>query len=658
MTIQLLDSQLANQIAAGEVVERPASVIKELVENSLDAGAKTICVECHGGGISRLQVTDDGCGLTPEDLPLAIHRHATSKITSMQDLQRVMSLGFRGEALASIVSVSRFSIRSRQAEQSMGYALSASGGDAPDGSPVAHPVGTSVEVRDLFYNTPARRRFLRTEKTEQKHIEEVVKRIALSRYDVSFQLQAGKRVAFECSVATDQKQQAQRIAALCGEAFLEQSMFFEVESMGLRLWGWLGLPTFNRAQADIHYFYLNGRIIRDKLVNHAVREAYRDMMYAARYPAFVLYLSCDPTLVDVNVHPSKAEVRFRDSRMVHDFILHQIRQVLAQTKPGGHIADAPDAVSVATQHAMGATSNAADVVSPASVSSGVDAPSSKVSFYPEHPQPVPAALAGDVTSSVKSADAPPTLAHPTKAMQGNMAFTSVAHHQAQASLHQSALGVATALAANQGMWVDDSAAVKLPTGDEPLGMAIAQCHGIYILAQNSIGLVMVDMHAAHERIIYERMKSAYDSLSLRRQPLLVPVEVMLTEAETDLVEDLLETFARFGMVVQVVASDRVMIREIPAMLILQNAEQLLRDMVSDFTTYESSQRIIDCAYTIFASMACHGAIRANRSLTIPEMNGLLRDMEQTMRSNQCNHGRPTWIQWSLSDMDGWFKRGQ
>lgn len=609
MAIQVLSEQLSNQIAAGEVVERPASVVKELIENALDAGAKQIDVTIQGGGILKIMVTDQGAGISQAELPMAMKRFATSKIASIDDLHRVASMGFRGEALASIASVSRFAIRSRPATQDVAYECRVDGGtDDVAHTPVSHPVGTTVEVRDLFYNTPARRRFLRSERTEQAHIEDMVKRLAMSRFDVGFTLKTQAKTVFACDVAATREDQEARLVQLCGPAFIESSCFFDATHMGMRLWGWLGLPTFNRAQADIHYFFLNGRSIKDRVVNHAIREAYRDVMYHGRYPAFVLYLSCDPTSVDVNVHPTKAEVRFRDSRMVHDFLRHQVEQVLAQSKPGSTTLSAsPMRTQQGTAFEVTAVSDTLRATMPSMPSM------------------------------------PPS--------QSSMSLTQ-ARVDAQHALNQGAVALAERVKA------DASSAMAKETSDAPLGFAIAQCHGKFILAENAKGMVVVDMHAAHERIVYERMKKAYDAANMKRQPLLVPVEVMLSQGEVDWVQEMHGFLATLGLYVQVVSDVCVAIREVPALLSRVDSAQLLKDIISDYRTYEMSFRIQKVAHEVLATMACHGSVRANRQLSIQEMNGLLRDLEATERSNQCNHGRPTWVQWSHADMDHWFMRGR
>jgi DNA mismatch repair protein MutL len=642
MSIKILQTQLANQIAAGEVVERPASAIKELVENSLDAGATRIEVECVGGGVLKLQVKDNGDGISEADLPLAIRRHATSKIASFDDLRQVISLGFRGEALASVASVSRLSIRSRREQDDVGHELRTAGGDDVVVEPISHPVGTTIEIRDLFYNTPARRRFLRTDKTEQRHVEETVKRMAMSRFDVHFTLKTATKTIFDCPIATSQEEQAQRLSLLCGNEFVQQSLHFAVQDSGMGLHGWVGVPTFNRAQADCHYFYLNGRLIRDKLINHAVRQAYQDVLYHGRYPAFVLYLTCDPTAVDVNVHPSKAEVRFRDGRQVHDFIAHQVQGVISRVKAGDSISDfAAQAPSEAHQATI------APVKQPATTNATGVAPSQSSASVPS------SLVASPVSSATPAAAA-------TRVRQQAMPLYQQAV-KAQQKLSETMQAVAdTALAREPASVVSDAVLVEPQheVAETPLGTAIGQCHGAFILAQNARGLVAIDMHAAHERITYERLKKAYADSTLCRQPLLMPVELTCSQSEVDWATESIDLFASFGVVLQAISATQLVVREIPALLSKVDVAQLVRDMIADLKTFESSDRAAQAINEVLSSMACHGSVRVNRQLTIPEMNALLRDLEQTERSNQCNHGRPTWRQWTLREMDAWFARGR
>ena len=621
--IHLLSPRLANQIAAGEVVERPASVIKELLENSLDAGARRIDVEVEQGGVKLLRVRDDGCGIPSDDLPLALARHATSKIRDLDDLERVMSLGFRGEALASISSVARLTMTSRTADADQAWQVETEGRDMEARvQPAAHPVGTSVEVRDLFFNTPARRKFLRAEKTEFEHLQEVIRRLALARFDVAFHLRHNGKTVFALHEARDEISRARRVASVCGSAFLEQALPIQVERNGLHLWGWVGLPTFSRSQADLQYFYVNGRMVRDKLVVHAVRQAYRDVLYNGRHPTFVLFLELDPAAVDVNVHPTKHEVRFREGRTVHDFLYGTLHRALGEVRPEDQLA-APAAV--------------APMVRPTGLEAGEFGPQGEMS------------LAANVLERPVAEPA----WRPTASSGG----------YAPPSRPAGPVGTAEAQAAYREYFapLPDSAPVSLPQsqGDiPPLGYALAQLKGIYILAENAQGLVLVDMHAAHERITYERLKIAMASEGLKGQPLLVPESLAVSQREADCAEEHATWFQRLGFELQRLGPESLAIRQTPALLKQAEASQLVRDVLSDLLEYGTSDRIQAHLNELLATMACHGAVRANRRLTVPEMNGLLRDMEQTERSGQCNHGRPTWTQLGMDDLDKLFLRGR
>ncbi|WP_074970682.1 DNA mismatch repair endonuclease MutL [Metapseudomonas otitidis] len=621
--IHLLSPRLANQIAAGEVVERPASVIKELLENSLDAGARRIDVEVEQGGVKLLRVRDDGCGIPSDDLPLALARHATSKIRDLDDLERVMSLGFRGEALASISSVARLTMTSRTADADQAWQVETEGRDMEARvQPAAHPVGTSVEVRDLFFNTPARRKFLRAEKTEFEHLQEVIRRLALARFDVAFHLRHNGKTVFALHEARDEISRARRVASVCGSAFLEQALPIQVERNGLHLWGWVGLPTFSRSQADLQYFYVNGRMVRDKLVVHAVRQAYRDVLYNGRHPTFVLFLELDPAAVDVNVHPTKHEVRFREGRTVHDFLYGTLHRALGEVRPEDQLA-APAAV--------------APVVRPTGLEAGEFGPQGEMSL----------------AASVLERPVAEPAWRPTASSGG----------YALPSRPAGPVGTAEAQAAYREYFapLPDSAPVSLPEsqGDiPPLGYALAQLKGIYILAENAQGLVLVDMHAAHERITYERLKIAMASEGLKGQPLLVPESLAVSQREADCAEEHAAWFQRLGFELQRLGPETLAIRQTPALLKQAEVSQLVRDVLSDLLEYGTSDRIQAHLNELLATMACHGAVRANRRLTVPEMNGLLRDMEQTERSGQCNHGRPTWTQLGMDDLDKLFLRGR
>ncbi|MGQ9425045.1 DNA mismatch repair endonuclease MutL [Gilvimarinus sp. F26214L] len=601
--IQRLSPRLSNQIAAGEVVERPASVIKELLENSLDAGATQIEIDVEQGGVKLMRVRDNGHGIARDDLSLALSRHATSKILDLDDLEAVATLGFRGEALASISSVSRLLLSSNTADQGEGWQVFAAGREMEaEVAPTAHPRGTTVEVKDLFFNTPARRKFMRTEKTEFGRIEDVVKKLALAHFDVLFQLKHNNRVVHQFRPARTQAEQERRVAQVCGPAFMDKAVAIEVEHSGLRLWGWVAEPTFSRSQADLQYFYVNGRAIRDKVVSHAVRQAYADVLYHGRHPAYVLNLDLEPATVDVNVHPTKHEVRFRDGRLVHDFLYRSLHRALADLRPGNH--EAPQLVTEAP----------------------VRAPTSGVAEGPRQQQPM----------NFFSRPNPAV----EQVREGMRLYEAL--HQPQ---------VAAAEVEPRQTPGEDA---HIP----PLGYAIAQLKGIYILAENAQGLVVVDMHAAHERITYERMKCAFSEEGIRAQPLLVPQSIAVSQKEADAAEAHPNIFQSLGFELQRAGPETLLVRQIPALLDRSNVEQLVRDVLADIVEHGSSERIRQHLHEILSTMACHGSVRANRKLTIPEMNALLRDMEATERSGQCNHGRPTWTALGLDELDKLFLRGR
>ena len=599
--IHTLSPQLANQIAAGEVVERPSSVLKELSENSLDAGAKWIEVEVEQGGTKLIRVRDDGCGISESDLPLALSRHATSKILGLEDLEAVATLGFRGEALASIASVSRLALTSNSGEGSGWKAVSEGRDMEVELQPAAHPLGTSVEVRDLFFNTPARRKFLRTENTEYKRIDDCLKKLALSRMDVAFSLKHNQKVQFSLRPANSQAEQEKRVADLCGPQFMEQALFVDNDRTEIRLWGWIGLPTFSRSQADLQYFFVNGRSIRDKVVSHAVRQAYQDVLYHGRHPAYVLFLEILPADVDVNVHPTKHEVRFRESGSIHSFVSTTLKKALATDRPQDHL----------------------------STNGGLELQNK------------------DQPQSLIGQNALPLAGTPGSGYQSTWPSSGVPSGvNTPASSYQSLYSSQTEFS--------DSNQAEVP----PLGFAVAQLKGIFILAENSHGLIIVDMHAAHERITYERMKDAFDLQGLVSQPLLVPENLAVSQREADAVESNQAVFTQLGFGVERAASESIIVREIPAILRGSEVEKLLRDVLSDLLEHGSSERIRDHINEILSTMACHGSVRANRKLTLPEMNALLRDMEITERSGQCNHGRPTWSQLTVEELDKLFLRGR
>ncbi len=603
MRVQVLPIQLINQIAAGEVVERPSSVVKELVENCFDAGATAIDIDIEQGGTRRIRIRDDGCGILKEDLPLALSRHATSKIASFEDLERVASMGFRGEALPSISSVSRLTLISRVAEADCAWRVDVDGAERDfDLQPDPHPLGTTVDVRDLFYNTPARRKFLKTEKTEFAHIESLIQKMALSRFDIGFSLSHNQKEIFQLPKATTETEQQQRVAGICGSVFLENSIKIDVASSGLQLAGWVGLPTFSRSQQDMQFFYVNGRLVRDKLIAHAVRQAFQDVLFHGRHPVFVLYLTLDPSLVDVNAHPAKLEVRFREGRLVHDFLFSALYRALAEIRPDHHTAK-PIIQQKDIVHS-GVSATYAE-------SRAVNKPA-----YPTY-QPSQSALPFQVEETIQA--------------YGKLYSVSEQKQQHADQKHQ-----------------------DIP----PLGYAIAHLHNIYILAETRNGIILVDAHAAHERVVYERLKQQSQQGAVPSQPLLLPIKVNVSPAEADLAEQASEFFTELGFEVNRSGPETVVVRAIPALLGHKDIETLIRDVLADLAQHGLSNRMQDHGNHILATVACHSAIRAHRRLTIDEMNALLRDMEQTERSGQCNHGRPTWVELSKNELDKFFLRGQ
>lgn len=647
--INLLSPRLANQIAAGEVVERPASVVKELLENSLDAGATQLDIDVEQGGVRVIKIRDNGQGIVKDDLPLALSRHATSKITTLDDLEAVATLGFRGEALASISSVSRLHLTSCAQGENEAWRVEAEGKDMVTSvRPASHPQGTTIEARDLFFNTPARRKFLRTEKTEFSHLEEVVKRLALSRYDVGFRLNHNGKQVYDLRPVADQLHAEHRLATLLGSKFIENSLTIDVEAAGLRLWGWIGLPTFSRSQADLQYFFVNGRVVRDKLVAHAVRQAYRDVLYNGRHPTFVLYLELDPGTVDVNVHPTKHEVRFRDGRLVHDFLFSRIHKVIADVRPESSV-NSGEAGSSDRQ-----------------VEPQIREQESLGLGQPERARDLSWMVAGQASSPYSTALDKQRVSDQLGVVSQMSNFARRFDEQAidpetgeiklQVPPQASGSYSSTSIAASDAGRVRE--ALPKVADVPPLGYAVAQLHGVYILSETEAGMIIVDMHAAHERIVYERMKSAFYAQNVPSQPLLVPINIAVSQTEADLVEDSQDVFAQFGLHVERSGLESVMVRQVPVILIDGDIEGLVRDVVSDLAVNGTTDLLQARANELMATMACHGAVRANRKLTIAEMNSLLRDMEITERSGQCNHGRPTWAQLTMSDLDKLFLRGR
>lgn len=609
--IRLLPNQLISQIAAGEVVERPASALKELLENSLDAGSTDISVALLQGGVKQLRVADNGAGVPFNDLALALTRHATSKIESLEDLENVASLGFRGEALASIASVSRTHFISRHADEKHAWRIASDGNHIEAPEPAALDSGTIVEVNDLYFNTPARRKFLKTEGTEFGHCEDAFKRVALSRPDVGFMLQHNGRALMRLSTSEPQK----RFTEVLGADFASEALSVDESAAGLRFWGMTAKPTFSRHTRDTQYVYVNGRFVRDKLISHAIRQAYQDVMHGDRHPAFVLFLELDPSLVDVNVHPAKTEVRFRDGQAIHRFIFHSLHKALATPSGASNLVTASQAHSNPFSNA-GFNSVSQSAMPYPTFQSQIDLRSNQTNgvFYQT--------MFGGIKQEYQSQN---------EAWQGNI---------------EAPIGGIT----NQ------------THQDFPLGFALAQVHGVYVLAQNSQGLVVVDMHAAHERIMYERLKNALDDKNVSMQPLLIPVSFQADRLEVATVEDELSNgqgnLRLLGFDIAVLSPTTLAVRAVPVMLQDADAVALARDVLRDLREYGGSRALTERRNEMLGTMACHAAVRANRSLTIPEMNALLRDMEATERSGQCNHGRPTWFQVTMSDLDKMFLRGK
>jgi DNA mismatch repair protein MutL len=596
MRIQKLTSQLANQIAAGEVIERPSSVIKELIENSLDAKSTFITVDIEQGGGKLIRVRDNGSGIHKDDIALALDRHATSKIHDIEDLTTIATLGFRGEALASISSVSRLELNSRHKDGDSAWRVIAEGDHITELEPSAQPQGTSIAIRDLFFNTPARKKFLRSERVEFGHIEDVVKRIALSHFEVGFELLHDGKSLFRVPPAKNQIEQERRVATICGKDFLENALYIEFEASGLSMRGWVADPTFSRSQADRQYFYVNHRAVRDKIVSHAIRQAFEDVLYNKRHPVYVLFLDLNPSLVDVNAHPTKFEVRFREGRLVHDFIFKSLHRAIADVRP--------QVANIELQ-----------------------AQSPSPTYQPQqHQMPFKAEQTVEAYQALYQAPKPSSSYSP--------------HVQAQA-IAQQAIEKTTS-----------------QDGVPPMGYAIAQLKGIYILAENAQGLVLVDMHAAHERIYYEQMKQSLSESNLIAQPLLVPVTVAVSESEADCIESQADLLTKLGMVVERIGPEALAIKQVPEILRKADVAQLLKDIIADLVTLGETKRLEETINHILGNMACKGAVKANHRLTIPEMNAILRSMETTERSGQCNHGRPTWVAMSLEELDKFFLRGR
>ncbi len=622
--IQQLPDQLISQIAAGEVVERPSAVVKELLENALDAGATQITVRLEEGGVKRIAITDNGRGIPPEELPLALSRHATSKIASLTELENVATLGFRGEALASIAAVAAVSVTSRT--PGAAHAWEIVGSHLGTVAPSSGPVGTTIDVQDLYFNTPARRKFLKSEQTEYGHCAEVVRRIALARPDVAFSLFHNGRTIDHWNVA----EMARRSAQILGSEFAEARLALDESAGPLRLHGYVGLPTASKARADGQFFYVNGRFVRDKLLVHAVRAAYQDVLHGDRFPSYVLALDLDPALVDVNVHPSKIEVRFRDSRAVHQFVFHAVQRALAQTS--------------ATAHGSVPAPLTAAEIAPSDTSSWQPRPHEQTSFG----------------SQLAPSFSPSPFA-PGSRWDDPRPLPGVAQ---RTEAYGALFSAPDAASASTPVAVPPPAPTERPLSNEdfPLGFALAQLHGIYILAQNTRGLVLVDMHAAHERILYEQIKNALDARAegqdMQVQAMLIPVTFFADAVEVATAEEHEETLKALGFDIAVLSPTTLAVRAVPTLLKNADAQTLARDVLRDVREYGGSRVLIERRNELLGTLACHTAVRANRILSVQEMNALLRQMESTERADQCNHGRPTWVQLEIAALDKLFLRGQ
>ncbi len=617
MTIRLLPDRLVNQIAAGEVVERPSSVVKELVENSIDAGARQIHIDIEQGGVHLVRIRDDGAGIAKDELALALTRHATSKIADLDDLLRVASLGFRGEALPSIASVSRFVMTSRVAGDEHGWRIEAEHGRLGEPVPAPHPVGTTVEVRDLFFNIPARRKFLRAERTEFGHIEEFVRNVALAHPRIEFLLGHNGRAVRRYRPGQGLGD-SDRLQALLGEQFLAGALPIDHGGAGMQLTGLVGAPTAARGQADGQHFFVNGRPVSDRVVAHAVRQAYADVLHHGRHPSFLLFLSLDPAAVDVNVHPAKREVRFRDSRLVHDFLFRTLHEALAETRAGAaSVIGVGDPAQTLPAAATAEAQRAAGSI-------GMPWPSMPARQSPLG-LPVNETLAG-YSALYSAGSAGTTTNRPTPPAEAPTAYAS-----------------ADAVAGD---------------GIPPLGYAIAQLHGIYVLAQSARGLVLVDMHAAHERITYERLKRLRAGQGIVAQRLLVPVTIEPGARAMAAIEDQADTLAELGFDIVAAGPGQARVLKVPALLSGGDVAELAQQVLADLAEHGSTRLGEEAENELLSTMACHGSVRANRQLTHTEMNALLRDMEATERSGQCNHGRPTWVEWPIAELDRVFLRGR
>ncbi|MEG2299149.1 MAG: DNA mismatch repair endonuclease MutL [Acinetobacter sp.] len=637
--IHTLNPALANQIAAGEVIERPASVVKELLENSIDAGATELIIRVEQGGSTLIEIMDNGRGIHAEDLPLAVMRHATSKIQTAEDLHAIVSLGFRGEALASIAAVSRLTLTSSQADDGIGYQVEVNGTafDHQEIQAVAAPKGTHIRVQDLFFNVPARRKFLKKPGTEFGHIEEIVRRLALTHFDIRFVLEHNQSIKLNLPIADSGELRFQRVQQLLGRSFTENAYWMDADSINMRLTGWLGHPSDARAQADLQYVYVNGRIVKDKTISHALRMAYDGILHGHQHAGYLLFLEVDPENIDVNVHPTKHEIRFLNQREVHEFVRHYAKETLSQFQTA--TADLSDAMKIAENQAS-------------------------MSVQPRYQEPLQ--LHRHVESAQTGEQAPSDVLTDFSSNQ-----PQGVHYSAQPSRYQGSQQLNNALQSYLAPLRDTSSAVdqaqpladftvQSPKVDEhPLGIAIAQLHGIYVLAQNTEGLIIVDMHAAHERILLQQMKSAWDKPEFwTSQQLLIPKVINITRMQATRVEELKDQLARLGLEIDQYGDEQVIVRGVPAILHKANFEALVPELLNDLDPNDEAQGLLQKRDQILAGMACHGAVRAHRILGLSEMNALLRQMEQTEFASQCNHGRPTWRAFPLAQLDKLFARGE
>ena len=637
--IHTLNPALANQIAAGEVIERPASVVKELLENSIDAGATELIIRVEQGGSTLIEIMDNGRGIHAEDLPLAVMRHATSKIQTAEDLHAIVSLGFRGEALASIAAVSRLTLTSSQADDGIGYQVEVNGTafDHQEIQAVAAPKGTHIRVQDLFFNVPARRKFLKKPGTEFGHIEEIVRRLALTHFDIRFVLEHNQSIKLNLPIADSGELRFQRVQQLLGRAFTENAYWMDADSINMRLTGWLGHPSDARAQADLQYVYVNGRIVKDKTISHALRMAYDGILHGHQHAGYLLFLEVDPENIDVNVHPTKHEIRFLNQREVHEFVRHYAKETLSQFQTA--TADLSDAMKIAENQAS-------------------------MSVQPRYQEPLQLHRRVESTQTGEQAPSDVLTDFSSNQPQG-------VHYSAQPSRYQGSQQLNNALQSYLAPLRDTSSAVdqaqpladvtvQSPKVDEhPLGIAIAQLHGIYVLAQNTEGLIIVDMHAAHERILLQQMKSAWDKPEFwTSQQLLIPKVINITRMQATRVEELKDQLARLGLEIDQYGDEQVIVRGVPAILHKANFEALVPELLNDLDPNDEAQGLLQKRDQILAGMACHGAVRAHRILGLSEMNALLRQMEQTEFASQCNHGRPTWRAFPLAQLDKLFARGE